>query len=496
MYAICNLEKNDRITVAIKWMLVATNIAFFVYYIALAFYYRPHYDDLHFMWKLQELSIFDYITDMYFSRSGRFGGYFLNGVVFSIINAIGISWLFPLLFIVIGISISCYVASDWFPNADKCRLYNFVIFFYFLYILTNIDFAVVYWLCAMGYYLKFPIALLTFSLINKQKLVIWQWIVLLLSVFTIGAGNEAFSPLFLVFLFINGMYRLHLNHYDFRKTFTDMRVKKICIAAAIIIVLLLIVVVAPGNYARLADTTEFHRPDNIVSWITGLVQAIVTYHYFLVFYVPYYLVLIALSCLIGINAKQNSWLDKTTFIAKKRKILLGILFLYVVYIFCTVLSSVFLFGDFGIQRNYTHTVYMTMLVLCLLGFLIGYWNVNVKKIVSILSIIGLSAFFSIMICNIIMDIPTARKYAYAVDERVDVCNEIQKRTHAEIVDVEPLPVPSTIDTKYVIYCLIGDKNIKPMLYYISDTKETPNEYAHHMKRLYNWDFDIVLSEFK
>lgn len=77
MYANCNLEKNNRITVAIKWMLVATNIAFLVYYIALAFYSRPHYDDLHFMWKLQKMSIFDYIKDMYFSRSGRFGAYFL-----------------------------------------------------------------------------------------------------------------------------------------------------------------------------------------------------------------------------------------------------------------------------------------------------------------------------------------------------------------------------------------------------------------------------------
>ena len=31
-----------------------------------------------------------------------------------------------------------------------------------------------------------------------------------------------------------------------------------------------------------------------------------------------------------------------------------------------------------------------------------------------------------------------------------------------------------------------------MLYYISDTNETPNEYAYHMKRLYDWDFDIRL----
>lgn len=489
MQAITNLTQKNNI---IKGLLLATNIAFIVYFVVLAIYARPHYDDLHFMWKMQEMSIFDYVKDMYFSRSGRFGGYLLNGIVFSTINAIGASWFFPLLFIALGILICCYVATETLPKANRFWLCNGVILFYFVYLLTNIDFAVLYWLCAMGYYLKFPIALLLFYLINKQKLNIWQWIVLTFAIITVGAGNEAFSPLMLVLLFINGMYYLYNNHYDFRKTFSDVRVKKMCLIASIIIVLMIIVIVAPGNYARMSDTTQFHRPTSIVEWIKGLVHAGATYHYFVLFYIPYYVVLISLSYLLGVKAQINNWFSEV--FDNKKTILIGVIFLYAFYIFCTILPSVFLYGDFGAQRNYTHAVFMTMLTLCILGFLIGFWKRGADKTLTYVSIIGLLILISAAIINCYIDLPTAKIYAESVDNRIAYCNDAQQKSHLGILEVTPINEPVTIDVKYVFFHMIGKDNKKPMLYYVSDTKEIPNEYAYHMRRLYDWDFDIVLKQ--
>ena len=69
MQAIIDLTQKDTLSNIIKGLLLATNIAFLVYFVVLAIYARPHYDDLHFMWKMQEMSIFDYVKDMYFSRS-------------------------------------------------------------------------------------------------------------------------------------------------------------------------------------------------------------------------------------------------------------------------------------------------------------------------------------------------------------------------------------------------------------------------------------------
>jgi len=70
-------------------LLLLLNLLFFTYYVLLAFYSRPHYDDLHFLWKLKQMSIGEYVSDMYFSRSGRFVGYFLNGLVFKTILYFG-----------------------------------------------------------------------------------------------------------------------------------------------------------------------------------------------------------------------------------------------------------------------------------------------------------------------------------------------------------------------------------------------------------------------
>ena len=492
MQAITNLTQKNTLSNIIKGLLLATNIAFLVYFVVLAIYARPHYDDLHFMWKMQEMSIFDYVKDMYFTRSGRFGGYFLNGIVFSIINAVGASWFVPLLFIALGILISCYVSTRVLPKANHFWLCNGVILFYFVYLLTNIDFAVVYWLCAMGYYLKFPIAMLSFYLVNKKHCNIWEWILLILVCFTIGAGNEAFSPLMLVFLFINGIYYLHSNHYNFRTTFADNRVRKLCIAAATIVVLMVIVVVAPGNYARMEDTTQFHHPASIVEWIKGLTHAGATYHYFLLFYIPYYTVLMVLSYLLGVKAKVNNWFyDKFD---NKNSVMLWIILLYVIYIFCTILPSVFLYGNFGIQRNYTHTVFMTMLTLCTIGFVFGYWKSNVENLAKYMSVVGLVTLFSITIINCNIDFPIAKSYAESVDNRIAYCNEKQEDGYKGVLEVEPLAIANTVDVKYIMFRILGETTSVPSLYYTSENAKAFDEYAEHMKRLYKWDFDIVLKQ--
>lgn len=492
MQAINNLTQKDTLSNIIKGLLLATNIAFLVYFVVLAIYARPHYDDLHFMWKMQEMSIFDYVKDMYFSRSGRFGGYLLNGIVFSIINAVGASWFFPLLFIALGILICCYVATKTLPKANAFWLCNGVILCYFVYLLTSIDFAVVYWLCAMGYYLKFPIAMLFFYLVNKKYCNIWEWIVLILACFTIGAGNEAFSPLMLVFLFINGIYYLYNNHYNLRKTFADNRVRRLCIAAATIVVLMVIVVLAPGNYARMSDTTQFHRPTSLVEWIKGLAHAGATYHYFLLFYIPYYMVLMAFSYLLGVKAQINNWFNEV--FDYKKCIVLGIVLLYVIYIFCTILPSVFLFGNFGIQRNYTHTVFMTMLTLCTIGFVFGYWKPNVEKLAKYLSVIGLITLFSITVINCNIDFPIARSYAESVDNRIAYCNEKQEEGYKGVLEVEPLAMANTVDVKYIMFRILGEMTSMPSMYYTSENAKAFDEYAEHMKRLYKWDFDIVLKQ--
>jgi len=59
--------------------------------------------------------------------------------------------------------------------------------------------------------------------------------------------------------------------------------------------------------------------------------------------------------------------------------------------------------------------------------------------------------------------------------------------------VKELPVPYTLDPKYILFELIGKKsNPQPVLYYISDADSVVNEYASHFRRYYQLNFDIIL----
>ena len=133
-----------------------------------------------------------------------------------------------------------------------------------------------------------------------------------------------------------------------------------------------------------------------------------------------------------------------------------------------------------------------MFIICSIGFVIGYIKPNLKKVVSWLSVVGLSILLCIIICNIYLDVPSAKTYANSVDERVEYCSDMQEKGYVGVLEVDPLVEPVTIDIKYTILSVIGKSTVKPMLYYISDTEEFPNEYAYHMRHLYDWNFDIVL----
>ena len=140
--------------------LIVLNSIFLVYWGILAYYSQLHYDDLHFLWKMRELSVFEYVKDMYFSRSGRFVGYAMNGIKAIITDALGFHQLWAIFYYALGIGICWLVIKDVKLHVSRLAKFMGLCFFYNLFILTNIDFPVFYWLCAMGYYISFPMACL------------------------------------------------------------------------------------------------------------------------------------------------------------------------------------------------------------------------------------------------------------------------------------------------------------------------------------------------
>jgi len=471
-------------------LLCILNLLFLSYYLMLAFYSRFHYDDLHFLWKMKEISIGQFVSDFYFSRSGRFVSYFKVGLYSKLILIFNehryllvLCWLF-------GVALCWSFARYIFRNVSNLLLINIVFVFYNLFVLTNIDFAVFNWLCAMDYYLLGPMLVFVFDLVNRNKLSKIQWILLILVSVLIGGGQESFTPLVLGALFSSGLYYLSLYHFKPKVVFQDIRVIRLVISILIILICFVIVVIAPGNYKRI-EMSEFIRPTNISGYILGYKDALSQLFYQLMFYAPYYFVL----CLLFVKLGRNTYKRPSLFNLSYKALILYSFIIYGVYILISVFPSVYLWSGFGIQRNYTPVVFFTMIFICFHAFLFGCFNSRYfsNKIVSYSLNFGLFLLSCIMVYNIYTDTISAKTYAKTVDDRLELLQKLNMEGTTGIISVNPIAIPYTTDPKYMLYKLMGRKvNPHPVLYYMSDTELEPNEYSSHYKRFYGLSFEIKL----
>lgn len=477
-----NKSTVDRL---ILYSLVLLNILFFVYWAILAFYSQLHYDDLHFLWKMRELSVFEYVKEMYFSRSGRFVGYAVNGIVSNITDALGFHQLWSIFYYVWGIGTCWLVIKDVKLPVSRFTKFIGICFFYNLFVLTNIDFPVFYWPCAMGYYISFPLTCLLLKYLNEEKLKWWQWTLLVVITIMFGGGNETFTPIVLLIMFVNGMWLWHSKDWNVKETWTLPQVRRIVWVAVALLVLWAIVVVAPGNYVRMNTGEEFTHPLGIFGWLKAMIKAVVMFFWFMAFYCPYYLVAFALAYYLG--SKSDVQLP-----ISKMKIIMWVAVAFLVYLLVSALPNVYLYNGFGVQRNYTHVVFLWMLVIVMIGFVMGVG----RKAIGFgwFSLLGILTLMVVMCVNIKQDTPSARLYGKAVDARIERLSELKEKGQTGTVEVEPLPIPYTEDVKHFVLSRLGKDIPKAVLYYISDTDTVPNEYEYHMKRVLNLDFDFVIAQ--
>lgn len=465
--------------------IVILNALFLIYWGSLAFYSRLHYDDLHFLWKLREMSIIDFIKEMYFTRSGRFIGYGINGLMASVTNAVGFHQLWAILYYILGIIICILSVRDVSVPLSRIEKAALICLLYNIYILTNIDFPLFFWLCAMTYYLLFPVTCLALNYLNKSHLDWKEWLCLIIASLFLGGVNESFTPMFLLLAFFCGLYWWKSRNWDVKRTWSVPQVKRIIGIAAFTLLILVIVIIAPGNYARMSDTTQFIHPGNLVGWGHAIIEAMVMFCYYAAFYLPYYAVLFLISYSIGGRVQIRDYVNKT-------KITLLLVAGFVLYLMISCLPNVYLYNGFGIQRTYTHVVFVLIITICIIGYVLGLGRKDATTIKGALT--GVVLLIIICLVNIRIDVPTARNYAKAVDERVELLRSLRNSGQLETVTVQPLPIPYTEDAKHLLLHTIGKSSPKTVLYYISDTDLEPNEYEYHMRKLYNLPFDFVLEQ--
>lgn len=460
-------------------LLVLVNILFVIYFTLLAVYGRFHYDDYHFLWKLRELTIPEYISELYYRQTGRFVAVFINGVVFKTIWLTGYHQFIPVIFWITGVSLLWFTFRKIFKNEPGFLLLNIAAFFYHIYVISNIDFPVFYWLCALSYYLLFP-ALAAIITLVSYKHHHWKSILMLiiLTIF-IGGTQETFAPLAMFLMFVCLLIILKNHQFRLTAAFRDIRFKILTALLFLTGLLLIVVVIAPGNYVRMG-LDEFVRPSSIGEYVIAVSKAIATFSYFQLFYLPYYLIVMAVMI---------SLLKTPEHLSLKRFFPFAVL-IFVLYVLLTVLPFAYLWNDFGIQRNYTQLVMATMFMLVYTGFV---YLKQFQKLMQFMAATGLIVLSVIMLFNLYHDVPVARNYAHSIDQRTEQMLALKNNIRSGELVVKPITIPYTTDVKYhVSKYLLGKNTPVPLLYYYSDTDTVPNEYAAHFSKVYELNFLIKL----
>ena len=482
-------KRNNFIEKSIIGLLVILNALFLYYWVVLSVNYCMHFDDVHFMWQLRDNSIAHYVHEMYLTKGGNFVGYGLNGLLFSVANWIGDYHFWPIVFYVIGIVITWIAFKDtsWIKNSGY-KGWLGIVTLYNVYILTSVDYAVFTWLCAMQYYLFAPILCLLLKLLHKESLSIIQWIILLTISIFISGNAVSISTVTFVVLFIYGMYMWYKERWNIRNTWNKPQVKRLLMITTLMLVCFAIVFVAPGNWSRMEGESDIQQPQNILQFAKAIVVCAGMFLYMMAFYLPYHLIAVALGAWTG--TKYPTQLP-----CNRKNAIIAMVLIAVGYLVISVLPLAYLSNGFQIQRNYIQIGFFYMLTFFIIGYLLTNNQKKDYKGLSQRSVAVCTLFLIVVMClNIKQDLPIARAYNLAHQEREAYLMKLQESGQKATIVVEKFPSTHTPDAKYNILKWLGKSTSKQAIYYESDTDVEPNEYVSHIRKLLHLNFDFVLSE--
>lgn len=472
-------------------LLALLNVLFLYYWIELSANYCMHYDDVHFLWKMRDYSMARFVQEMYMTRGGNFMTYILDAVMFSISNAIGVYRFWPMIFYAVGISITWGVFRNapWMKQNKWLGLLG-VVTLYNLYILTSPDFAVFTWICAAVFFLYAPLLCALMYYLQKDSLQWYQWIGLIVAAISITGLSVSISTVAFVVMFAFGMWIWYNEKWNVRDTWNNPKVKRLLGITALMLVLFAIVFVAPGNWARMADEPDIEQPANLMEFAKAIVVCVSMFMYLMAFYLPYHLIAIALGVWAGSKYPVFIPMGRT-------KAIWMTLVVAVAYLVISVLPLAYLSNGFEIQRNYHPICYFYIFTFFMLGYL---WmsgakeNSRTKMNVWAPVSVSVCAIFLIVIMalNIRQDLPVARAYRQAHEEREAYLVELQAAGQKETVTVSPYPEVCTPDAKYNVLRRLGKSTNMQAINYKSEIGIVPNEYEYHIRQLYHLDFDFVL----
>lgn len=470
-----------------NYLITSINILISLYFIILAFYSRPHFDDLHFMWQTRDNGLIDFISFNYMEWSGRFVAYFIVGLVDLLQYKAGGNLFFPFLFGLIGFAITYHTLKKVL-NLNNWFQFNLALLFYWIYIYTTFDFAAFNWYCAMSYFLIGPVHLLfIYHINNKNKFQFKNLIILLLISLFLGAGYEGYTPIVFMVSAFNLAYLLNKANWKL-SALADIRIKKLLFYNSLILLFFALVIIAPGNYVRMNSLNEFKVSLSAVQFAVAVTKATGMFAYFSFFNIFYYLIIFLLSGYFSIKYRSKV---ASMLVSNKQLVLIAALF--VVLVVANTLIPVYLWGDFGVYRHYIPLNFIAILLVAYLGLHAGYlYGEKIQDKSKWQAFTALAMIAVVTLFNLTTDIPSAKAYAKEVDDRINYLQKVNASGFKGTLQIKPIQnMPYTFDTKYVLFRALGKDQNRPVLYYISDVDTNVVDYGIHIRKLYKLNFDII-----
>jgi hypothetical protein len=485
-------------------LLLVANIACLAYLLMLGWNNSLLMDDLAFIKAVEQKGIFGWIHSMYFNWQGRFGMFFISGLLFSLAMKFSNLVLLTIIQLILGyISVFCLLkycfqkASKWVTLLVSVTVFN-------LSILGLLDFSTFYWVCASAYItiISFTILLIVVIVNDKLNGFIAIPLIIVLS-FLVGGSAETYAPM--VMLVLGILFLFKLKQSGFKLFFDNIRNRRLLLSLVLLFIFFIMMILAPGNKVRLESETGM----NYITDFSLIVRTLQMMMHLILIIIPksiYYILAFPLFCWLGYSFgypyKENLSLHKY---GSFKMFFISVVAL-LLFLVIGILPGVLLFHGFAPLRSLTYVSFVLVVFFAFWGVVTG---INLRDATTTSHVINTGMiimgllFTGISICRFSNDYAVSVEHKKEINSLFEKLVNLEKQHFRGIVKVK-ITDRERMSSSYIKFYNFLMSYYKPMKmvthspygsdfpyvnYYLTTD---PNHWENQIIRDYlNLNFDIV-----
>lgn len=486
--------RNYKLIITILF-LVANLIALW-YLLGLGYFNSFLWDDYNYFRIVQQNGVFRFVHEMYYNAAGRYGGFFLSGILFSIIDITSYLISANIFTLIVGYSSIYFVCGLFSPNLPKLSRVMFSITFVHLFILSLYEISTFYWICAMPYILLIFATVFLYYFVfrnSTSKFYCFDLVIVFILSLIIGGSTEVYAPIVIILTSV-----FWLIYFVRHKVFFNRKIVKISLSVIILLIGFVLMIFAPSNQLRMNYEAEIRGVHPVgLDLIFVSFKAMISLFFINVPKLGYYLAVMPLTFYVGTLNKQSLGI----IVSNKRfnMHVLLITFLFIALLFIGLMPGAYALNGFTVPRALSHYPFLFMLYFGYLGFLFGLKSKN--KIFSANFLLFSVLFISLVsLFRIYEDFEDSRKFQQEIKNQHAQLLKLNEKGFRGIAKVKVIDRPLKISYNALLWNRVMHlykpaKQINPYIYFpymdyiiSTDSNAVTNKW---IKNYYKLNFTII-----